>query len=289
MRSLDVYLKISKPQKLSILILIGLVLLLQYVYYNYEGVQEEVLDINSPHIIALQQYVDSLKQEELKTRRSKIFPFNPNFISDYRGYTLGMSLEEINKLHHYRAQDRWVNSVSDFKRVTGVSDSLLAIISPYFKFPEWIRQSKPNAFKQKKTILSFNEKEDLNVVTAKQLETVYGIGKKLSQRIIKYRQRIQGFFIDEQLNDVYGLKEEVISNILDRFTVKNKPLIEKINVNTATASDLATLVYINFELAAEIVEYRTLHERFSSLEELKKIEGFPVRKINRIALYLKLN
>lgn len=56
---------------------------------------------------------------------------------------LGMSLVEIDKLHRFRESDKWVNSKADFKKVTGVSDSLLAEISPYFKFPEWVTNPKP--------------------------------------------------------------------------------------------------------------------------------------------------
>ena len=34
---------------------------------------------------------------------------------------------------------------------------------------------------------------DLNAATADQLEQIYGIGEVLSQRIIHYRERLQGF------------------------------------------------------------------------------------------------
>ena len=36
-----------------------------------------------------------------------------------------MSTEEINRLHAYRATNKWVNSVKEFQGVTKVSDSLL--------------------------------------------------------------------------------------------------------------------------------------------------------------------
>ena len=44
----------------------------------------------------LEQEYDSLQQNHIKKERPKRFPFNPNFISSYKGYELGMSLKEMN-------------------------------------------------------------------------------------------------------------------------------------------------------------------------------------------------
>ena len=52
-----------------------------------------------------------------------------------------MSAEEINRLHAYRAKNKWVNSRKEFQRITKVSDSLLKQIAPYFKFPDWVTKS----------------------------------------------------------------------------------------------------------------------------------------------------
>ena len=56
-----------------------------------------------------------LQQQELINKTQKLRPFNPNFITDYKGYTLGMSLDEIQRLHKFRSQDKWVNSAHDFQ------------------------------------------------------------------------------------------------------------------------------------------------------------------------------
>jgi len=46
-----------------------------------------------------------------------IYPFNPNFITDY-GYKLGMTSEEINRLLNYRATNKWINSAEEFQKFT---------------------------------------------------------------------------------------------------------------------------------------------------------------------------
>ena len=63
------------------------------------------------------------------------------YVTDYKGYTLGMSAQEINLLQAYRAKGKWINSAKEFQRITKVSDSLLKTIAPYFKFPDWVTSS----------------------------------------------------------------------------------------------------------------------------------------------------
>ncbi|MFD2828841.1 hypothetical protein ACFSYG_20345 [Leeuwenhoekiella polynyae] len=47
-----------------------------------------------------------LKQLMLAESQPKIYPFNPNFITDYKGYTLGMRMVEIDKLLRFREKDQ---------------------------------------------------------------------------------------------------------------------------------------------------------------------------------------
>lgn len=50
-----------------------------------------------------------------------------------------MSVEQIDRLLAYRKQGKFANSPKEFQQVTGISDSLLNAISPYFKFPDWVK------------------------------------------------------------------------------------------------------------------------------------------------------
>jgi hypothetical protein len=45
-----------------------------------------------------------------------------------------MSVQEIDRLVKYRKGNKYVNSPKEFQAVTQVSDSLLNVITPYFKF-----------------------------------------------------------------------------------------------------------------------------------------------------------
>ena len=142
---------------------------------------------------------------------------------------MGMSTEEIDRSLAFRKENKWINSVEDFKKVTKVSDSLLNKISPYFKFPDWVTNPKSKnkyvkkRFKEKK----FTQKIDLNLATQDQLEAVNGIGKAFSKRIIDYRNKLGGFTNDIQLYQVYGLDFQVANSILKEFTLKTPKEIIK--------------------------------------------------------------
>ena len=281
--------KFTTGQRYGIFLLVALVIILQCVYFIVDFPTKPYQD-NHALINEFQKEIDSLKLIEIENQKPKIYPFNPNYITDYKGYTLGMTSEEINRLLEFRNQNKWINSTKQFKKVTKVSDSLLAILSPNFKFPEWVTNPKPKSnisfgYLEK----SFDQKIDLNTATAKQLQKVNGIGEKLSERIIKFRNKFQGGFIaDIQLQDIYGLTPEVIEKVTNKFTVQTPRQVIKLNLNDATIEELVSIQHIDYELAYEIIDQRTLREGFKNFDELTKVKDFPIDKIEIIKLYLSL-
>ncbi|WP_372793314.1 ComEA family DNA-binding protein, partial [Lutibacter sp.] len=220
----------------------------------------------------------------------KIYPFNPNFITDYKGYQLGMSIQEIDKLNSFRKSGNYINSIEQFQKITNVNDSILNAISPYFKFPEWVTSKKSNSNYKKEFINTVNKviiKQDINLVQASDLRIVNGIGEKLSNRIIEYRTKLQGFSFNSQLYEVWNLDKELVNKLLLYFDVMEKPRIEKLNINEATFKQLLSIVYIDYELTKKIVNYRDEVAEIQEIEELKKIADFPVEKFDRIVLYLE--
>lgn len=282
----------TKKQRNGIFLLISIMVILQVVYYFYNKSLTGEVENNFVNE-DFQKEIDSLKMVQSEKSKPKIFPFNPNYITDYKGYSLGMTNEEIDRLHVFRATDKWVNSAKEFQQITGVSDSLLEVLSPYFKFPDWVTNPKARTFTQtdySNKPKNFIEKIDLNTATAAQLKRVNGVGEKLSERIIAYRDKMGGLFIaDVQLSEIYGLSPEVIARIQEQFTVKTPKIIKQINLNTATREELVTIQYIDYEVAHNIIEQRTLRDGFQSLNDLTKVKDFPVNKFEIIALYLSID
>lgn len=276
--------RFSKRQRIGVFILFVIIVSLQLVLFF--APQNDLFSF-TPDKISLKSFekeFEALHQKSVEESKSKIYPFNPNFITLYKGYTLGMSVEEIERLQIFRAKDRWLNSAKEFQQVTGVSDSLLYTISPFFKFPKWVTQTQQKKPIPKNTML------DLNLATTAKLQSVYGIGPKLSERILRYRSKFEGGFADMvELKAVYGLTDEVIEQIKQRFVIKHPRSIVKINLNEAHQEDLVKIPFIDYELAYTIVEMRVLKEGFKSIEELTKLKDFPTDKLDIIKLYLYVN
>jgi competence ComEA-like helix-hairpin-helix protein len=281
----------SKEQRHGILLLILLIIIFQCVYF-FVDFSSEVISVNNQELEEFTKEIDSLRLIQLEESKPRVYPFNPNYITDFKGSTLGMTNEEIDRLLAFRKQNKWINTTKQFQEVTLVSDSLLNVISPYFKFPDWVTNPKKNnksnySFSNKPK--TFAQKQDLNTVTAQQLQKVNGIGEAFSERIIKYRDKYKGGFIaDVQLQEVYGLTPEVIEKITQQFTVKTPRVIQKINLNTATTEELVTAPYIDYDLAHDIIEQRQLRAGYKSIDELTKVKDFPTNRIKIIELYLHI-
>ena len=252
------------------------------VIYRSEALSDEELQV-------FEARIDSLKRIKLAATQPKIYPFNPNFITDYKGYTLGMSLTEIDRLLRFRERDKWINSAEDFQQVTGVSDSLLQTIAPYFKFPEWVTSSKSKTTRTNFIDKDKKQKSDLNQADFTSLTQIDVLDDALIKRLLSYRKRLGGFVEDNQLYDIYGITKTQVYAIKDEFTVLTKPDIKLVNVNTANASDLSTVPFITFEIARDIIDYRVLNEGINNLDELLKIDGITAYKLERIKLYLSSN
>jgi DNA uptake protein ComE-like DNA-binding protein len=273
----------SREQRKGILLLFVIIVALQCVYFFVDFSDMQKSSVESKEWVALQKTLDTVKLEKAPPIR---YAFNPNYISDFKGYQLGMKSEEIKRLLDYRNQGKFVNSPEEFQKVTGVSEALLKEIAPYFKFPDWVLNKNKSfhigneAFKNNKT---FPKKEvlkvlDINQATKEEFMKIYGIGDVISDRILTYRNLLGGFVSMDQMNEIWGLSPEVVE--------KSSHTLKKVNINTASIKELGVFPYFKYPISKNIVSYRSMNGAIK-IEDLANIKGFPVDKIKIIALYLE--
>ena len=278
----------TKGQRLGILVLFSVIISFQ-LYYFFVGFNAyETPNNESSQWLALQKVIDFEKQQNLNYV-PKIYPFNPNFITDFKGYKLGMSTQEIDRLMAFRKTNKYVNSPEEFQAVTKVSDSLLREISQYLKFPDWLNKRNPksdfpkfNVPKKEKIVLI-----DINKATQEDLIKINGIGPALSERILSERAKFGNFATMEQMEVIWGLSPEVIVKLNQHFAIVQPPIISKIQINNASIKELMQFSYFRYALAKAIVTYRSMNGDFNNIEDLSKIKGFPVEKSKIISLYLE--
>lgn len=284
----------DKRQRNGVFFLIILIAGLQYIYTYTDFSTKEIKENDYSNTIAIQQAIDSVRKRNIESEKKQTFYlFNPNYISDFKGYQLGMSIEEIDRLHQYRKQNKYVNSEKEFQEVTKVSDSLLSKIAPYFKFPDWVNKKNKKNFKVNKNAstpiskLGNKEIRDINKATEKDFIEALNLDSRIAGRLIKYRNRIQGFTFENQLEEVWGINKVEAEAILSVFKILQKPTIQKINVNEASFKEVLKNPYIDFELCKKIFDYKEEVAEIQDIKELKNISNFPLEKYDRIILYLE--
>jgi DNA uptake protein ComE-like DNA-binding protein len=289
-KSIKAYFEFSRGQRTGIFLLFAIIIVLQVVYFFVDFSSFSTISPEKEKWLSFQSQIDSMKQQK-RDYVPKIYPFNPNFITDYKGYKLGMSVPEIDRLLAYRKENKYVNSPKEFQSVTKVSDSLLNTMSPYFKFPDWVTNKKefkdfkkyPNtAFAKKGKIVII----DINQASQEDLIKIYGIGEAISLRILKFKESLGAFVSMEQMKDVWGLSDEVIENLNTHFKVLALPNLKKIDINNASIKELSQFPYFKYPLSKNIVTYRSMNGDIKNIEDLTKIKGLSIDKANIIALYL---
>lgn len=284
------YFVFTRGQQKGVILLFAIIIICQLVYFFTDFNSISPVSPSKEKWLSLQPKIDSLKQERLNYV-PKIYSFNPNFITDYKGYKLGMSIAEIDRLLAFRKQNKYVNSAKEFQEVTKVSDSLLNVISPYFKFPDWVNNKKEFVAYKKYENAAFAKKEkmlviDINQATQEDLIKIYGIGEAISLRILKFKENLGAFVSMEQMNDVWGLSPEVIENLNAHFKVSAVSNIKKIDINNASIKELSEFPYFKYPISKNIVTYRSMNGDIKNIDDLTKIKGLSIDKAKIIALYL---
>ncbi|WP_396181195.1 ComEA family DNA-binding protein [Flavobacterium sp.] len=290
-------LRFSKGHYFGIAILIcsiGLLQLFIYWYNNQKDTTSFELTQEEKNWLLVQNEIDSIKEVN-QENSNIIYPFNPNFISDYKGYKLGMTEAQIDRLHQLRKQNKYVNSKSEFQKLTGVSNEWMKQYAIYFKFPDWVTKRTNKNYKSKfeNTYQKFDKKEtkivvqDLNTTDQIALEKAYMIGEKLAIRIISEREKFGNFVSMDQLQFIWGISPEAISDLNKKFQIKSSGNLKKININTSTIKELQQFPYFNYTIAKNIVTFRSMNGDFKKSEDLTNVKLFPLEKLQIIALYLE--
>lgn len=111
---------------------------------------------------------------------------------------------------------------------------------------------------------------EVNSATQADYERLYGIGKVLSDRIVKFRDKLGGFYSIHQIKDVWGVEDTTFEKFRHQLTIK-PATIRKININTATYEELTANPYFFSTIAKQIIGYRTKVKPFASVEDIRNL------------------
>jgi competence ComEA-like helix-hairpin-helix protein len=187
----------------------------------------------------------------------------------------------IRNMVKYREAGGTFRNIESLKKIYGMTDQLIQTILPYLVFEE-----KAKEFEHpKKNTPTLKTNVDINTASKEGLMKVYGIGEKLSYRIVKYRELLQGFHNKDQLKEVYGLSDQHFLQIESQVTLS--PVSPSLKINELNAFELSRHPYLNKKEATIIKRYIEQNGPLNSNEDLKKLVILPDSIIQKLEPYLR--
>lgn len=251
----------------------------------------------------------ALQEEENESKYSKkeytkgpikpvrLFSFDPNTASVDQLEELGIPAFIAKRIEKYRSKGGKFRKKEDLLNIYDFPSDVYQKLESYIKLPEsgstypksnypektYANNSLPKEIKayNKPVIVPF----DINTTDTTQLIKLKGIGSKLSLRILKFRDGLGGFHSTSQFSEIFGLDSLALTE-LNKYAKIQSP-VKKININTATAEELGQHSYLrNRKINSVIVNYRTQHGAFQSVEDLKKVMVLDEKMIEKVEPYL---
>lgn len=232
------------------------------------------------------------KHESALTRPTpaKSFPFDPNRTTRDNLLALGFSDRSTTNLLNYRQSGGAFRVKADLKKIYGISVTRVDELWDQIQLPEKIYQPNNDLLDQPEEKTRAAEKAeliDLNIAAAEEFRKVKGIGPVLSERIVKFRDKLGGFNRSDQLYEVYGLDSTVIATLIAQSTISGD--LKTININTDSLKHLYQHPYIDYNLARAIFNYKSQRGKLDSVSEIKAIKILDEEQYQKIYPYLSIN
>ncbi len=204
------------------------------------------------------------------------FYFDPNTASVKDWVRLGVKEKTATTIQKYISKGGKFYKPEDIRKIWGLPKKDADRLEPYVqikkeasKFIVYEKtvypEKSPNTYPSSKI-----QNVPINSGDTTSFKALPGIGSKLAQRIINFRNKLGGFYSVDQVGETFLLPDSTYRKIkpflqLDDISVK------KININSASLDELKDHPYIRFHVANAIVQYRSQHGNFSSVDGIKKI------------------
>lgn len=277
--------KFTKREKRGSIILllcvIGLMVLPRFFKINQKALVFEFTENEKEQIAVLKNKSRNAKQQKKisyqkkydKKEFKKPLPtqyFDPDTMSVSSWQSLGLSERQAEVLISYKVRSGGFYHIDQLYSAYVLDSARVDDWKPFL------------VFNKKKPV---EKKIEVNGATAEELKALKGIGEKLSERIVTYREKLGGFVSLEQIAEVYGLSPETFENIMPKITLDlNK--VKAIDINQIEMTELAAHPYFTFQMAKLIVNYRLHHGPYSSMDQLLKSKGIEIEDVRKVEPYI---
>jgi competence protein ComEA len=280
----NLYFGFSKREFNGLLALVAVVVLVAFIPAVYEGLWPVNDDLKAADraIRKLELVIDG----KAAASGHRLFRFDPNTLDVAGWQQLGLSAKQAAAILNYRNKGGRFYTAGDLKKMYTVGPALYARLFPYIyikgtvDLPEKRKSPYAARSQQRKPVMIA-----LNTADTLALDSIKGIGPAFARRIVKYRQRLGGFYKKEQLLEVFGLDSLKFNEVKDYITVDTQAVL-KININTAGFDELKAHPYLRYKQINAIIQFRKQHGKYSNIVDLKKVAILPLETIEKLAPYI---
>jgi DNA uptake protein ComE-like DNA-binding protein len=178
--------------------------------------------------------------------------FDPNQIADTTKEFSFLSSKQLSVIRNYLNHGGKFRSKKDFKKMYCISEN------EYEKMESSIQLPDSLEFKKYENKKSFAEKKviDIGIADSSELLAVRGIGPAFASRIVRFREKLGGFYSINQLKEVWGITDSVFQNLIPNFILKDTIPFRLIHLNTDSFNVLGSHPYLKGKIAGIICRYR---------------------------------
>jgi competence protein ComEA len=323
---LNEYLSFTKKERTGIFMLIALIivcLFLPFLYpyfihlkkYDHTQFDKEIsqLKIQQVDSVADKKYPTSYRDKSFdennynnyyepseknyyKKPKAEVFYFDPNTATVEDWKRLGIREKTAETIQKYISKGGHFYKPEDISKVWGLHQDDVDRLLPYVKIENTKKEYANNESNYKNNYPSdsyVNKKYatqtiDINTSDTTAFISLPGIGSKLAQRIVTFRDKLGGFYSVDQVKETYGLPDSTFIKIKPRLVLTTFP-VKQININVATLDEMRSHPYIRYAIANAILQYRTQHGNFSSVDDIKKIMIVNDDVFTKVSPYLTIN
>ena len=316
--------KISNSRAMGVIVLIALLFLFQVVTFVVQRVR--MREVTVEETVAGQHEASGI---EAASVGKQVFPFNPNTITQDSLQLLGFSHRQAASIIKYRTKGGKFRVKRDFAKMYVVDSVKYAALEPFILLPDSL-PGKRNVTNKPKNVTNGVEnarivteaadsvtnahqapapqpapaskygtrlpKEkyvcNLNKADSTALVELYGIGGYYARKILRYRERLGGSFVDvRQLLEIEGFTQERFDKIVGNIVVLEGD-VKRVSLLEADMEFLRGHPYIGPYAAKGIETFLRLKgkEKFSSdvqlLDELVKERVLSVQNADKLKEYL---
>ena len=212
------------------------------------------------------------------------FPFDPNTATQDELVRLGVPERTAKAIVNYVGKGGKFRKKEDLQKIYTLTPETYQQLEPYIQIAALATNNErtytptPNTKKTMPTV-----RLDINQATAEDWQSLRGIGKVLSGRIVSFRDKLGGFSSVQQVGETYGLPDSTFQAIAPHLTPSD--VFRKVAVNRATEEELKQHPYIKYRDAQALVRYREQHGAFRNAADVEKIIALSPETIARVTPY----